>query len=67
MTRKLKAFWHSELDNRRERFSDNWSHCLGIYDHVSAPWYGKPVNFLEIDVQGGGSLEIARRLFGEGP
>lgn len=46
--------------------SDKWEHYFDIYDHVMGALYGQDVSYLEIGVQGGGSLEIARSLFGGG-
>ncbi|MGV3626200.1 MAG: CmcI family methyltransferase [Betaproteobacteria bacterium] len=44
--------------------SDKWDHYFDIYDHLLSHLYGKDINFLEIGVQNGGSLEVARKLFG---
>jgi len=44
--------------------SDKWEHYFDIYDHLLSPFYGKDISFLEIGVQNGGSLEVARKLFG---
>jgi hypothetical protein len=66
MGKEKKVSWRAEFESARTLSSDKWDHYLDIYDHVLAPWYGSKVRFLEIGVQGGGSLEIARRLFGEG-
>ena len=66
MEKLNSASWRAEFESARSLSSDKWDHYLDIYDHVLGPWYGRKVNFLEIGVQGGGSLEIARRLFGEG-
>lgn len=44
--------------------SDKWDHYFDIYDHLLSHWYGKDISFLEIGVQNGGSLEVARKLFG---
>jgi hypothetical protein len=50
------------------KFSCNkWDHYFDIYDRHLARHYGAaPVQYLEIGVQNGGSLEIARMLFGAG-
>ncbi len=45
--------------------SDKWEHYFDIYDHLLSRLYGKDINFVEIGVQNGGSLEVARKLFGE--
>jgi hypothetical protein len=43
--------------------SEKWEHYFEIYDHLLGHLYGSKVNFLEIGVQNGGSLEIAQNLF----
>lgn len=50
--------------SERKFGSDKWDHYFEIYDHLLAPWYGRDISYLEIGVQGGGSLEVARKLFG---
>lgn len=49
--------------SERTKSSDKWEHYFDIYDHLFAKYYGKSVTYVEIGVQGGGSLEIARKLF----
>jgi hypothetical protein len=44
---------------------DKWEHYFEIYDELLGNFYGKDVNYLEIGVQHGGSLEIANLLFGK--
>jgi cephalosporin hydroxylase len=41
-----------------------WAHYLPIYDRLFSPYRGRPVTFLEIGVNRGGSLEMWRRYFG---
>lgn len=43
--------------------SDKWEHYFNIYDHLLGKFYESKVNYLEIGVQNGGSLEIAKKLF----
>ncbi len=43
--------------------SDKWEHYFDIYDHLLGKFYESKVNYLEIGVQNGGSLEIAKKLF----
>ena len=50
--------------SNRKHDSDKWEHYFEIYDHLLGRRYGTPVNYLEIGVQNGGSLEVARLLFG---
>ncbi len=49
---------------KRKFDSDKWEHYFDIYDHVIGNRYATPVKYLEIGVQNGGSLEVARLLFG---
>jgi hypothetical protein len=43
---------------------DKWEHYFEIYDRTFGHLYGRPITYLEIGVYKGGSLEIARSLFG---
>jgi Methyltransferase domain len=54
------------FSGQRRLKSDKWEHYFDIYDHVMGHRYGSPCVYLEIGVQGGGSLEVARHLFGAG-
>ena len=42
-----------------------WHHYIPIYDRYFAPWRGRPVRFLEIGVNKGGSLQMWRQYFGD--
>ena len=44
-------------------FRSKWEHYFDIYDHLLGRFYESKVNYLEIGVQNGGSLEIAKKLF----
>jgi hypothetical protein len=44
--------------------SDKWDSYFEVYDHVYGHLYGRDIVYFEIGVQNGGSLEIARSLFG---
>ncbi len=45
--------------------SDKWDHYLDLYDRYLLPYRdGRPITYLEIGVQGGGSLCAAREYFG---
>lgn len=59
---------YSEAYFAPRRFSCNkWDHYFPIYDSLLGAKYGStPVTYLEIGVQNGGSIEIARMLYGEG-
>jgi len=54
----LEAF-----NSERNFNSDKWEHYFHIYDYLFGRFYGSRVNYLEIGVQNGGSLEIAQKLF----
>ena len=51
------------FDSQRNFNSDKWEHYFDIYDHLLGKFYGSKVNYLEIGVQNGGSLEIAKKIF----
>ena len=51
------------FNNPRSFNSDKWEHYFDIYDHLLGKFYESKVNYLEIGVQNGGSLEIAKKLF----
>lgn len=60
-------FSHS-FRNHQGKKSQKWSHFLSIYDEIIPEVrkkFASDVTILEIGVQGGGSLEIWRALFGE--
>lgn len=44
--------------------SDKWEHYFDIYDHLFARLYGTDITYVEIGVQNGGSLEVAKQIFG---
>lgn len=44
--------------------SDKWDHYFEIYDHLLKSFYGLDITYVEIGVQNGGSLEIAKSIFG---
>ncbi|WP_312043072.1 glycosyltransferase [Erwinia sp.] len=50
-------------ENHHGKSSDKWTIYLETYHEVLAPLQEKPVNFLEIGVQNGGSLEIWSEYF----
>lgn len=47
----------------RGKVSDTWDLYLDVYDRVLAPWRERPIDFLQVGVQNGGSLEIWSRFF----
>jgi len=42
-----------------------WHHYIPLYDRYFAPYRGKPIRFLEIGVNHGGSLQMWRKYFGD--
>ncbi|MEY4921061.1 MAG: hypothetical protein RLZZ564_589 [Pseudomonadota bacterium] len=55
---------YKEIFNSPRNFnSDKWEHYFDIYDHLLGRFYDSKINYLEIGVQNGGSLEIAKKLF----
>ncbi|MFE1602571.1 class I SAM-dependent methyltransferase [Methylobacterium sp. ID0610] len=47
-----------------DRFASKWTHYLDAYDRHLARYRGRPVRFLEIGVNHGGSLQVWRRYLG---
>lgn len=47
-----------------EKVSDKWGIYLSTYSEIFEPYHNKSINYLEIGVQNGGSLEIACKYFG---
>jgi hypothetical protein len=41
-----------------------WNHYFPIYERHFSPWRDLPLTFIEIGVEGGGSLQMWRRYFG---
>jgi hypothetical protein len=60
---KNKSYRDAFFSERRLD-SDKWDHYFDIYDHLLGHLYGNNITYVEIGVQHGGSLEIARKLFG---
>ena len=55
--------YEQEFYSDREKQSDKWEHYFAIYEDLLGKYYGKNVTYVEIGVQNGGGLEVARRLF----
>jgi hypothetical protein len=57
---------YREIFEAPKRFtSDKWDHYLDVYDrHFARFRNGGPINYLEIGVQNGGSLCVAKEYFG---
>ena len=50
--------------SERQFASDKYDHYFEIYDHLLGHLYNSNITYVEIGVQNGGSLEIAKKLFG---
>jgi hypothetical protein len=61
--RHPSAMAHTVLAHRGRPF-DKWLHYFEIYDRHFGRFRGKPVNFLEIGVNRGGSLQLWRGFLG---
>lgn len=48
----------------RTRTINKWHHYFDIYEQYFTPFRGRPITFLEIGVQNGGSLDMWRAFFG---
>lgn len=46
------------------KVSDKWGIYLSTYSEIFEPYRNKSINYLEVGVQNGGSLEIASKYFG---
>lgn len=57
--KKYQTIWNE----KRKLRSDKWEHYFDIYDHCLSNFYDKKISFLEIGIQKGGSLEVAKKLF----
>jgi len=60
----MSVTYRTSFYTERKFNSDKWEHYFEIYDHCLSNFYGQNVRYLEMGVQNGGSLEIARNLFG---
>jgi len=60
----MSITYKSAFYAKRRFSSEKWQHYFDIYDHCLASFYGHNIRYLEIGVQNGGSLEVARNLFG---
>ena len=45
------------------KVAHKWRLYLDVYDEALAPWRGEAINFVEVGVQNGGSLEVWSRYF----
>jgi hypothetical protein len=55
--------YEREFFAERQKSSDKWEHYFEIYDDLLGKYYDNDVTYVEIGVQNGGGLEIARKLF----
>lgn len=53
------------FDNDTDRSLTKWSHYFEIYERYFHRFVGTPVKVLEIGVEGGGSLQMWKKYFGE--
>ena len=58
--RDLKSMWHS----MNKGTCAKWEHYFEIYERYISKYCDQPVNYLEIGVQAGGSLELMRNYLG---
>jgi hypothetical protein len=63
MNRNNKSYREVFFSERKFN-SDKWDHYFEIYDHLLGHLYDSNITYVEIGVQNGGSLEIAKKLFG---
>ena len=47
----------------RGKVADKWDLYLDVYERVLSPWRDKPIDFVEVGVQNGGSLEVWSKYF----
>lgn len=55
--------WQDFVNNDK-KVIHKWMHYFPIYEKHFSPWRNKTLNFLEIGVSKGGSLQMWRRFFG---
>jgi 23S rRNA U2552 (ribose-2'-O)-methylase RlmE/FtsJ len=60
---KNKKSYREAFFSKRQFNSDKWDHYFEIYDHLFGHLYNSKITYVEIGVQNGGSLEIAKKLF----
>jgi hypothetical protein len=53
----------SLFEQHEGKVADKWSLYLDVYDRVLAPYRDRPITFVEVGVQNGGSLEIWAKYF----
>lgn len=61
MSLTLKEIWDAGLDGRCAK----WEHYFEIYERYISNFKNKEVNYLEIGVQAGGSLDMMKTYLGE--
>ncbi len=57
--------YQEKFFSERKHSSEKWEHYFEIYDHLFSHKYGQDITYVEIGVQNGGSLEVAKSLFGQ--
>ena len=63
MNKNTKSYREAFFSERQFN-SDKWDHYFEIYDHLFGHLYNSNITYVEIGVQNGGSLEVAKKLFG---
>jgi SAM-dependent methyltransferase len=56
---------HTLYAEHRGKASDKWALYIDVYDRVLQRFRGRPIDFIEVGVQNGGSLEIWAKFFPE--
>lgn len=56
--------WQDFQNSGEGKIVNKWTHYFPIYEKHLLPWRNKSINFLEIGVSQGGSLQIWQRFFG---
>ena len=63
MNKNTKSY-REAFFSERQFDSDKWDHYFEIYDYLFGHLYNSNITYVEIGVQNGGSLEVAKKLFG---
>jgi len=58
------ATLQSIFDSHKGRLIHKWDHYFEVYEKYFSSYKGKPINFLEIGISHGGSLQMWREYFG---
>lgn len=58
------GFLRDFFETRTKRQISKWDCYFDVYERYFTPWRGKSGTFVEIGIQGGGSLQMWREFFG---